>query len=64
MVRQALALKSVRMNLCMFQCADFHCAGNYIQYDEAKNGPSTLESESAVEQVVTETRAPKRIRRN
>ena len=42
----------------------FHFAGKYIQYDEANHRPCTLESESAVEQVVTEARAPKRIRRN
>ncbi len=49
---------------CMWQVYCFPGLGKYIRFDEKKNVPSTPESESAVEQAVTETRVSKRIRRN
>ena len=69
MVLQALALQFFvhvkDMSFCEWYDVLFlHLshAGSYIEYDEANNGPPTLESETAVEQVKTETRAPKRLR--
>ncbi len=54
------------MTFCEWYDSVLHLphAGSYIEFDEAKNGPPTPESEAAVEQVVTETRAPKRFRPN